>query len=139
VVAGEIGEDGHPPVRLGLGFGHEHHACGEHPGVRLVGVPDLQEETDPPGELTPDRRRLLRAVGPGEEQPGRGAGRADDDPAFGPAVVGAGRRVLDQFEAEGVDEEPDRRVVLVDQQCHVSQMHPGTLGVGWPDGRLRDP
>ena len=80
-----------------------------------VEVLDAQEEPDAAGELVPDRARLL-AVGAGEQEAGLGTRRPHDDPALGRPVVGQRRRVLDELEAERVDEERDRRVVLVDDQ-----------------------
>ena len=87
---------------------------GHHPFERSLEVVDAQEEPDPSGRLLPDRRRLVVAVGASEQDAGLGAGRANDDPSFRAAVVRQRRGVLDQFEPEHIDEELDRRVVLLD-------------------------
>ncbi len=79
-----------------------------------VEVVDAEEEADPAGRLLPDRRRLVVAVGAREQDAGLGAGWANHDPPFRAAVVGQRRGVLDQLEPEHIDEELDRRVVLLD-------------------------
>ena len=69
---------------------------------------DAHEQPDTPGELVLDRSLLAIAVGAREQQPRPGARRPHDDPTLGaPICRGQRRRVLDQLEAEDVDEEPD--------------------------------
>ena len=55
---------------------------------------------------------------------GGGAGRADHDPALGPAADGGHvRGVFGQLETQPVDEEVDGPVVVVDDHGGVFQMH----------------
>ena len=89
-----------------------------------IGSLHTQEQPDAARELVADGLRLAFAVGAGEQEPGAGSRRADDDPALRAAAGGGQRRrVLDELEAEGVDEEGDRRVVVVDDQREVLQVH----------------
>ena len=84
---------------------------------------DVKEEADPPGCLPADHRGLVVAVRLGEQQAGDGPGRPDDDPSLGPPVIGQGRGVLGQLEAQDVGEEPDGRVVFADHDGDETEMH----------------
>src|ERR1700729_3583624 len=123
-VAGDVEEYHDPPVRLIAGLGDELDARGPHPVVMRLEVVHAQEQSDAAGELVAHAARLALAVGLGEQQPRARSRRAHDDPAFGAAADGGqGRRVLDQLEADGVDEEGDRGVVIVDDDREGLQMH----------------
>ena len=103
----------------------------EHPVIGGLEVVDAQEQSDAAGELIADRSGLPVAVRPREQQRGGCARRPDDDPAFpAPLAAGQRRRVLDQLKPETVDEEPDRLVVVVDDEGGLLDVHP-------PDGSGR--
>ena len=122
-VPGHVEEHGDTPVRLVARLGDELDAGLAHPVVRRPEVVDPQEHPDTARELVSHAPRLPLAVGPREQQRGSGTGRAHDDPALGTPVVGDCGRVLDELEAEGVDEEPDRCVVVVDDESDLLQIH----------------
>jgi len=90
--------------------------------VRLGEVVDVQEEADPARGLVADGPGLV-LIGAGQQDSGLRAGWADHDPALRPPVVRQRRRVLDQVEAEGVTEEPDRGFVLLDDDGDELKMH----------------
>jgi hypothetical protein len=139
-VAGDVEEDGDPAVGLGAGLFEEADAGGAHPVVGGGAVLDPQEEPDPAGVLVADGGRLFGSVGLGQQQSGRGAGRPDDDPPLGaPAVAGQGGGVLDQVEAEGVGEEGDRRVVVLDDHADGFEVHAVTLRPVRPGGEAEVP
>ena len=77
-----------------------------------------EEEPDAPGSLFADRCCLLIPIRTREKNAGRGALRTNHDPSLGATIVRERRRVVDQFEPENVDEEPDRGIVLVDNDGH---------------------
>ena len=108
--------------------------------IRSIGtleVVDAQEQPDTAGELVADGSFLAIAVGTCKQQSRRGARRPHDDPALGPPTCGGqGRRVLDQLEAEDVDEEPDGSVVVVDDQRYVLDVHPREITT--TSGRIRN-
>lgn len=102
-------------------MGDELHPRIDHPLEGCVEVVDGEEETDPTRHLIADRRPLVVAVGLGEQKPGLASPWANDDPPLRPSVVCGGGGVLRQLEAEYVDEECDRRVVVVDDEGHEAQ------------------
>jgi len=87
-------------------------------------VVDAKEQAHAPGKLVTDRSCFPLAIGSCQQQPGHRARRPHDHPALRSPVPGAHiRRVLDQVKAEHIDEEPDRLVVVVDDQCGVLDVH----------------
>jgi hypothetical protein len=122
-VASHVAEHGDATVRLVARLAEELDPVVEHPTAGRVEVVDVEEEADAPGELPADHARLLVPVGAGQEQPGLRSRRTHHDPAFRPTVVGRREGVLDQCEAERVDEEPDRLVVVVDHDGGQSELH----------------
>ena len=95
-------------------FGHELHAGRPQVLESVVEVLDVEEEADSSTGLIADAFTLSVAVGSCEKQPGCCAGWPNDDPAFGATVVRERWLVLDEFEAEHVDEEGDRLLVVGD-------------------------
>ena len=53
------------------------------------------------------------AVGTGQQEACLGVGGPDHNPPLGPAIVGERRRIVDKFESKDINEELDRRVVVV--------------------------
>ncbi len=102
--------------------------------MRLGEVVDPQEEPDPSGELASDDGTLLVPVGECQQDAGHRTGRPDDDPPLRSTVVGRRRRVLDQLEADAVDEEGDRRVVVVDDDGHELDVHAASMASRDADG-----
>jgi len=66
---------------------------------------------------------VLLAVRAGEKNAGLRAGRPDDDPPLRPAVVGQRRRILDEVESQCAGEEPDGRVVIIDNDRELLDPH----------------
>jgi hypothetical protein len=67
---------------------------------------------------------LVVPVGASEEQPGGGARRSHDHPPLRTATFRRQRRrVLDQLEAQDVNEERDCGVVVLDDQGNLLEMH----------------
>jgi fructosamine-3-kinase len=127
-VAGDVEEDDDSAVWLDPRRRDELDARRRHTGQGVIEVVDLQKETDPAGQLVSYDRHLVVTVGAGEQDARVGPGRPDDDPSFRAAIVGERGRILDQLEAEHVDEEGDRRVVLVNDDGHqVHVRHPTIL------------
>src|SRR5262249_49790373 len=75
--------------------------------------------------LLPDRRELSFTVSAREQQPRAAVARSDDYPT----LVVAERRVFDEIESERVDEEPDRRVVVRDDERDEIDSHAGSVKV----------
>ena len=94
----------------------------EHPPPSGLEVVDTQEQPDPTCVLGAYRIDLLVAIGFREEEPRLCAGWPDDDPSLRTPVVRGPRRVLDELEAERVDEEPDGVVVALDDQRGVLEV-----------------
>ena len=126
-VAGDVDEHRHASVGLVAWLRHELDAVVEHPPPGGLEVVDSEEEADPAGVLPPDEVHLLLTVRLGEEQPGLRARRSNDDPPLRAPVVRGRRRVFDELEAEGVDEEPDGVVVVLDDQRGVLQVQGRTV------------
>ena len=61
---------------------------------------------------------LALTVCTSQEQAGLGSRRTHHDPALGAAISGYGRRVLDEFEIQDVDEESYRCVVVMNHNRH---------------------
>ena len=114
-------------------LGDELDAGVAHASVCGLEVLDAQEQPDATGELVTNCSLLTLAVGSGEEQRGRGAGRPHHDPALLPSIVGQRRRVLGEFKAEDADEESDRRVVVLDDQGNLLDVHPRHSASVLPD------
>ena len=97
-------------------FAHELDAGGDEALVVLVEVVDAQEKTHATGVLFADDGGLLRAICPGEHETGFGVGGTHHDPPFRTAVGGHRPRILDELEAEHVNEKTDRGVVVVNDE-----------------------
>jgi len=69
---------------------------------------DVDEYADSPGVLLANRGALMGAVGATQEEPSCRSGRPNDDPSLVVPIVGHCLGVFDDFEPEGIDEEPDR-------------------------------
>ena len=95
-------------------------------GLEVVD-PQEQGPPNPAGPLVAHRSPLSLAVGPHQQQSGLGPRRSNDHPPLGPPIGRGGRAVLDQVEAEHVDEEPDGLVVVVDEQRHLLDLHRTTV------------
>jgi len=124
-------------VMFGARCREELHARGCHSRVRGVEVLDMEEETHPPGGLLPDDGGLVFAVSPREQQAGRGTRWPDYHPPLGVPVVGAGRGILHELEAQYVHEEADGRVVLPDHDGDEAEMHSASIG-DRPGSRAED-
>jgi hypothetical protein len=94
-----------------------------HALKRSVEVGNAQEESDPPRELVPYRRRLGVAVCLSEEQAGARSWRSHNDPAFRLTVVGDRAGVLDQFKPERTNEKLNRETVVLDDQRNQLEVH----------------
>jgi len=113
-VAVEVLEDGDGAVGVSFRFADEGDAGGLVAGVVAPEVVGVEEEEDAAAGLGADAGFLLRGGGAGEEEAGfGGAGRGDDDPAFG--LLGD-RGVFDEGEAEFADEEGEGFVVVADDE-----------------------
>ncbi len=112
-VAGDVDENGDCPVGLRSWLGHELDGLVDHPTVRRLEVVHSEKEADAIGNLRTNGGGLLRPVGLREKQTGGRTGRANDDPALCAAIVGERRRILDELEPDGFNEELDCSVVVV--------------------------
>jgi hypothetical protein len=79
-------------------------------------IVNAKEETDPPGKLVSDYRRLIVAIGAREQNAGAPADRPNNHPAFRATVVRQRRSVLHELELQDIDKEIDRRLVLSHNQ-----------------------
>ncbi len=73
-----------------------------------------QEEANAAGVLVSNNCGLALAIRTAQEQPRLGARRPYDNPALRATVRGDGGRVFHELELQYVDEEPDRRIVVMD-------------------------
>lgn len=119
----KVEEHGEPSVPFISRFRDELNAVIEHSLHHRIEVVNTQKQPDSACELTPDRISLLIAIGPCEHQTFTSSGRLDDHPALRTTIVGIRRRVLTQLEAQAVDEEPDRLVVVLHDERHVLDVH----------------
>jgi hypothetical protein len=71
-------------------------------------VLNLEEKADPSGDLLAYDRRLVIAVGSGEQNARLSAWRSNNDPPFKVAGVCQRWGIFDQLEAESVNEEGNR-------------------------------
>ena len=85
-----------------------------HPSVSGLEVLNLKEEADSSGDLLAYDRRLVITIGSGEQDPCLSARRTNNDPPFRLASVRQRWGVFDQLEAESVNEERNRRVIVID-------------------------
>ena len=121
----EIHEHGNAPVWLVAWRRDDLDASGSKAFEGCVEVVDAEEHADAAGELLAGGALLLRTVSAGEQNAGPRAGGPDDDPTLRPAIVGLRGRVLDQLELENVDEKPDRRVVIPNDEREKLEMRHG--------------
>src|SRR5215831_9296173 len=108
LVAGYVEEHSHAAIGLGTRCRHELNTGSCHPRVYGPEIFHVEEETDPASGLSAHNSGLVFSVSSREEQAGHGARRADHDPSLGAPVIGQGRGVLHELEAQHVHEEPDR-------------------------------
>ena len=94
-------------------------------GIEIL---DVKKESHPASGLVPDDTGLLFAVSPRKQQAGHGTWRPDYHPPLGTPVIGQGRGVLDELEAQGIHEEADRRVILADHKDDEAEMHRASIG-----------
>lgn len=126
-VTGDIEEDCDSTVGLGMRWANEGDAGLGHPPVRRVEVIDTEEESDSSRYLVTDGRALPLAVCAGKKKPSLRAGRTDDHPALRSSIVGERRRVFYEVEPEHAGEEGNGRVILIDDQGHQVDLHPGSI------------
>ena len=112
-VSGDVEEDGDPAVELGARLADKLHAGQSHPSAGGLEVVHSQEESDSASALFPDYGPLIVTVGPSEQDSCLPPRWSHHDPALGASVVGQRRRVLDELKVEHLDEELDRRVIVV--------------------------
>ena len=127
-VAGDVEKYSDAAIRFGARCREEPHTCGCHPRVRGLKVLYLEEETHPAGDLLPDDDGLVFSVSLHEQQAGRRLWRTDYHPSLGTPVVGLGRGVLHELEAQTVHEEADGRIVLADHDGNEAEMHDASIG-----------
>ncbi len=141
-VAGDIDKHGDPTVRLRPRRRHEGNAGVTHPLVGGIEVLHPEEETNAPGHLRADDRRLIVTVGSGEQDPRLRVGRSYHHPPLRlPTGCRRRRRVLDQLEAERVHEKGDGGVIVIDDDGGQLQMRhalkPAAADGSPPRGRQR--
>jgi hypothetical protein len=119
----DVGEDCDLTVGLASWFGDELDALAQHSRVSRVEVIDSEEQPDTAGELISHCGRLPFAIGLRQQHRACRSGRTYDDPPFRPSVIGLGWRVLYEFEAQGIDEEPDGVVIVVNDQGELLEVH----------------
>jgi hypothetical protein len=122
-VPGDVEKHGDTTAPFLARLRDELHAGLAHPVVGRLEVVDAQEQPDATRELVADGPHLPLAVRAGEQERGRGAGRSHDHPALRTSVVGQGRRVLHELEAENVNEESNCLVVVVDDEGDLLDVH----------------
>lgn len=113
-VPGDVDEDSDQPGRLLAWLGDECDAGTAHPVVGGLEILDTEEQPDTASELVTNRTGLAFSVRLGQQQPGRCPWRPHDDPTLRSSVIGQRRRVFNELEAEDVDEESDRIVIVID-------------------------
>lgn len=111
----------------------ELNASGPHPLERSAEVIDPQEKTDPAGDLAANRGCVAFPIGTSEQDARVSIGRPDHNPPLRAPIVCQGRGVLNQFEAQHVDEELDSRVVILDhngdeRDVHGDRIRPEVVG-----------
>jgi hypothetical protein len=99
-----------------------------HSGIGRIEIRYMEEETHPASRLPADSRNLIFSVSPREQQAGHSTWRPDHYPPFGTPVIRQRWGVLNKLEAQYVDEEPDRRVVLADHDGDEAKMHSASIG-----------
>lgn len=109
----EVKEHGNTAVGLIARLRDELDAMVEHPPPSRLEVVDPKEQADSARVLATDGVDLVLAVCCSEEQPGLCPRRFDNDPTLRTSIVRRCRRVLNQVEAQCVDEEPDGVVVVL--------------------------
>ena len=122
-IAGDIEEHRNLAVGLGSRGGHELDAAIGHSLMSGGEIVNLQEESDPPGDLIADDRSLLLTVGAGQQQPGLRPWWPDDDPSLRATVVRQGRRVLGEVKAQHIDKELDGSVIVIDNESNQINPH----------------
>jgi hypothetical protein len=124
MVSCNINKDGDPSVGLVAGVRDELDAGRCKSSMGGFEVVDSQEEPDSASYLVADDAVLSGPVGASEEEAGLRSGRADNDPSLGSTIVRQCGRIFDELETEYINEERDRRVVLVDDDGDESDEHP---------------
>jgi hypothetical protein len=88
-----------------------------HSLVCWLEVFDPRGKAHTAGELLPDPRNLVFAIGAGKEDASLGSARPDDKPPFRTDIFRHRRCVLDQLELGGVDEESKSGFVVPHNRC----------------------
>ena len=135
-VPGHVEEHGDGAIGLVARSIDELHPVVHHVPILRGEIVDPQEEAHPTCRLLTHGRCLPFTVGAGEQHPGGGTGRAYHHPPLLPTVAGERQRVVDEFEAELVDEERNGRVVVVDNDGNRLDVHvrttPPSTGLTFP-------
>ncbi len=123
-VSSDIYEHRYPSVVFRARLSDELDPSSEHLLVGLFKVLDSEKEPDPSCNLIPDRLRLVRSIGTSEQDSRLRVRRTHDNPPLRPAIIGERRRIFYQRKTEHLDEEVDRRVVLVyDDRDQLHERH----------------
>ena len=110
----------------------------DHPPTSCVEVVNPQEQPDSTCVLAANGVDLCLAIGFGEKEAGLRLRRSNDDPTLRASVIRPRRRVFDKFESQGIDEEPDGVVVVLDDQGRVLDMHTADSTCVSPAAEERD-
>ena len=127
-VTSDVEEYGDVAIGFGTRCRDELNTRGCHPLICGFEILDVEKETHPASGLLPDESGLILAVSPREQQAGGGTWRPDHDPPLGTPVIGQGRGVLHEIEAQHVHEEADRGVILADYEGNEAEMHRASIG-----------
>jgi hypothetical protein len=114
-IPSDISKYGDFTVRFSSRRRYELDARGDHPLVVRSEVVYAKKEADSTTMLVANDIALLLAVCPSQQQAGLRARRSHYYPPFGSAIVGRGRRVFHQLELQDVDKEPDRGLILMNE------------------------
>lgn len=113
LVSREVNEDRKTTVGLCAWLCHELNTGSHHSVVCRFEILDSEKEPYPSSDLVSYCFGLVRAISTSEQNAGPRARRTHNDPSLWTSIVGERRRVLYQLESERIDEEIDRRGVVV--------------------------
>jgi hypothetical protein len=112
----EIQEHGESPVWLAAWRGDELDAGGDQALVGGLEIIDAEKHSDAAGELPPHHVLLLGAIRAREQYAGLPALGSNNDPTLRPAIIGQRRGIFDKVEFQDIDKEPNRRVIIPNDQ-----------------------
>lgn len=135
-VASDVEENGDTAIGFRARRPDELNTRSCHTRISGFEILHVEKEAHPAGGLLPDGSGLIFSVSSREQQTGRGTWRPDYYPPLGAPVIGQGRGVLHEFEAQRVHEEADRWVVFADHDGDKAKMHRASIG-DLPCSRLR--